>query len=100
MTLITCPDCQGVLWEISDSRPRRFRCHTGHAYSLQTLAYLQATRADEALWKALRALHERESLLRDIAAATPDSDEAGRLHAEAEHLSRHALQLQNMIAAE
>jgi two-component system chemotaxis response regulator CheB len=29
---LTCPDCGGGLWEMNDTRPLRYRCHTGHAY--------------------------------------------------------------------
>lgn len=32
-----CPDCHGGLWEIADAQPRRFRCHTGHAFTIRTL---------------------------------------------------------------
>ncbi len=35
---ITCPDCNGVLFELRDQHPRRYRCHTGHAYTAGTLA--------------------------------------------------------------
>jgi two-component system chemotaxis response regulator CheB len=28
-SVMTCPECQGVLWEM-DSAPLRYRCHTGH----------------------------------------------------------------------
>ena len=97
---LVCPECNGVLWEILDAQPKRYRCHTGHAYTIQTLSYLQATRIDEALWNALRALHERETLLRDIAASHQDAEQARRLGEEAEHVSRHALQLQDIIAAQ
>ena len=60
---LSCPECGGVLWAIHDTRPRRFRCHTGHAYSISTLDHCQASHADEALWAALRAMHERHRLL-------------------------------------
>ena len=99
---ITCPDCNGVLWEINDSHPPRYRCHTGHAYTQRTLEHTQGTRTDEALWKALRALQEREALLGAMARACRarnDADEAQRLEAEAEHVKTHALQLQRIVAA-
>lgn len=60
---LSCPECGGVLWEIDGSRPKRFRCHTGHAYSITALDQSQASHADEALWSALRAMHERHRLL-------------------------------------
>lgn len=30
---LTCPDCGGGLWEIKESKPLRYRCHTGHAFT-------------------------------------------------------------------
>jgi two-component system chemotaxis response regulator CheB len=41
---ITCPDCGGVMWQLRDGHPLRFRCHTGHAFS-----GLALTTAEEAL---------------------------------------------------
>ncbi|NKF33698.1 chemotaxis protein CheB, partial [Pseudomonas sp. BGM005] len=35
-TAITCPDCHGVLSEVRGSRPLRFRCQIGHAYTAET----------------------------------------------------------------
>ncbi len=59
-----CPDCRGGLWEISGVQPKRYRCHTGHGYTLRTLLHAQAKATDEATWGALRALQEQELLLR------------------------------------
>jgi two-component system chemotaxis response regulator CheB len=39
-SLFTCPDCGDVLFELDDKRPVRFRCHTGHAFSLRSLVDL------------------------------------------------------------
>lgn len=61
-----CPDCSGGLWEISGVQPRRYRCHTGHAYTLRTLQHAQHQATDEAMWGALRALQEKEILLRTV----------------------------------
>ena len=62
-TELVCPECGGVLWEIRDAKPKRFRCHTGHAYSMLSLDNCQAGHADEAIWTALRAMHERHRVL-------------------------------------
>jgi two-component system chemotaxis response regulator CheB len=63
-----CPDCQGTLWELRDARPTRYRCHTGHAFSLRSLTGAQEEKTDEALWSAIRALQEKEALVRKVAA--------------------------------
>ena len=63
----SCPDCGGVMFELDDKRPLRFRCHTGHAYSMLSLAARQEEIADQALWSALRAMQEKEAGLRRMA---------------------------------
>ena len=63
----TCPDCGGVLFELNDKRPVRMRCHTGHAFSLRSLAWLQKEVSDAALWASLRVLQEKEAVLRRLA---------------------------------
>ena len=68
-TELTCPDCGGVLSEIEEGSITRFRCHTGHAYSAQTLSDGTDERIDELLWQALRATDERTLILRRQAAA-------------------------------
>lgn len=63
----TCPDCGGVLFELDDQRQLRYRCHTGHAFSMRSLAYQQETVSDAALWTSLRVLQEKEAVLRRLA---------------------------------
>jgi two-component system, chemotaxis family, protein-glutamate methylesterase/glutaminase len=70
-----CPDCHGSLWELKDVLPPRYRCHTGHAYTLRTLQHAQSVGTDEALWNALRALQEQKLLLdKCVAAGAPGID--------------------------
>lgn len=61
-----CPDCHGALWEVLGAPPRRFRCHTGHAFTIRTLQDTLATTSDKSLWSARRALQERLLLLREM----------------------------------
>ncbi|MDX2231373.1 MAG: chemotaxis protein CheB [Leptolyngbyaceae cyanobacterium bins.349] len=58
---LTCPECGGVMWELDDPL-LRFRCHTGHAYSLDSLLSEQADEVERALWSAVRVLEEKVSL--------------------------------------
>ncbi|HKY05942.1 MAG TPA: chemotaxis protein CheB, partial [Blastocatellia bacterium] len=63
----TCPECNGVLWEIDDEGLLRFRCRVGHAYSSESLLAGQFDVVESALWAALRALEENISLSSRVA---------------------------------
>jgi two-component system chemotaxis response regulator CheB len=63
---LTCPECQGALWEIHDDDLLRFRCHVGHALSAESLSDGQAERLEVALWSAVRALEEQMILAKRI----------------------------------
>ena len=67
-SIFSCPECGGVLQEIREGEPLRYRCQVGHAYTAKTLADGQADRLEEALWSALRMLEERANLDRRIVA--------------------------------
>ncbi|HVE54861.1 MAG TPA: chemotaxis protein CheB [Ramlibacter sp.] len=86
---LTCPDCGGTLWEMKSAKPLRFRCHTGHAYTVTSLRRSQQVASEEALRHGVRALREREFLLRrvaSIAAATGDTAQAEAGLAQADRL--------------
>ena len=63
---LTCPDCHGALWEISDKDLLRYRCHVGHAFSADSLSNGQAEMLEVALWSAVRALEEQMILAKRI----------------------------------
>jgi two-component system chemotaxis response regulator CheB len=73
---LTCPGCGGVLSEVKEARPMRFRCQVGHAYTADALAKEQEGQVDEALRVALRIIEERAELVRRMAA---DGRRSGRL---------------------
>jgi two-component system chemotaxis response regulator CheB len=59
-----CPECHGVLREISDGDEPRYRCHTGHAYTKAAFLSENTETVEAALWSAIRALEERIRMLR------------------------------------
>lgn len=63
-----CPHCSGVLWEIEDGPLIRFRCHTGHGYTMQSLSAAQEEALDKGLFDTLRAHRGRAALLRQMIA--------------------------------
>jgi two-component system chemotaxis response regulator CheB len=66
-----CPECHGVLLEMEDGVPTRFRCHTGHAYTLESLLSEMDEAIEDSLWNAIRALEESVMLIRDRAGDEP-----------------------------
>jgi len=67
-----CPDCGGVLNEIEDGKMVRFRCQVGHAFAPEALDRSQRLHVETALWAAVRALEERATLARRLAARARD----------------------------
>jgi two-component system chemotaxis response regulator CheB len=67
VSVFTCPECSGTLWEHEESGVLRFRCRVGHVYSPDSMLAAQTDSVDRALWIALRALEERAALTRRLA---------------------------------
>jgi two-component system chemotaxis response regulator CheB len=68
----TCPSCRGALWELEEGGHLRYRCHTGHAYSQQSLLIDQTSAMEESLYTALRAVEEKAAALRRLAERWPE----------------------------
>jgi two-component system, chemotaxis family, protein-glutamate methylesterase/glutaminase len=86
----TCPECHGVLTMLREGRMIRFRCHTGHAFSSDTLLASSSEELEARLWDAVRAADESMILLNRLggefaragntAAAEKCFDKARELH--------------------
>lgn len=63
---LTCPDCQGIMWEIDEDELVRFRCHVGHSYATELMSLAMDENLRRALASALRALEERVALARKL----------------------------------
>ena len=61
-SVLTCPDCNGVMWEIDDHELSHYRCHVGHAYGAEMMNLALDDNVRRALGSALRALEERIAL--------------------------------------
>jgi two-component system chemotaxis response regulator CheB len=69
----TCPTCRGALWELDEGGHLRYRCHTGHAFSQESLQVDQTIAIEEGLYNALRAVEEKAAALRRLADRWPDN---------------------------
>ena len=96
----TCPECGGNLWTINGSNPERFRCHTGHAYTAESLLQHQNESTEQAVWAAVRALHERYTLLKRLADGARKNgfeQQAQEYEASAAITAEHAESLRQLI---
>lgn len=95
---IACPDCNGVLLKLKDGRQIRFRCHTGHAYSPDTLLAAITEQLEKALWNSVRIGDESLMLLSytaDELAGAGHNEIAGVYRQKAEEMRRRIEQIRN-----
>jgi two-component system chemotaxis response regulator CheB len=92
---LTCPECRGAIWEIRRAGPLRYRCHTGHAFTARTLAALQGGEVEDAVWAAVRALHEQEQLFRQLHEKSQASQDEYLI--KAEQAREHAQLLRDLV---
>ncbi len=99
---LMCPDCGGGLWEVKDARPTRYRCHTGHAFTMRTLAHTMNEETERALQRAIRSFQEQAILLRKAAraqSAEGEIEQARLLEAAGDTAEDHARTLRAMVEA-
>lgn len=63
LTSFTCPHCHGVLTQLKEGKLVRFRCHTGHSFTMSALLAEVTNTAEDAIWNAIRNLQENTMLL-------------------------------------
>lgn len=83
----TCPDCHGSLVLIEEGPIKRYRCHTGHAYSPRALHDSGIEQVEKSVWSTVAHLEELEVLLAEMeqtlrAAGDEEGANAHRLQQE------------------
>lgn len=92
-SVLTCPDCGGVMWELKEGALSRYRCHLGHAYGEEVMMVGIDDNLKYALSTALRALNERAAIirkLRDQAHEDGRAELAGSWSLKAQEFQREA----------
>ena len=70
LTIYTCPECGGTLFQNGNGDGLMFRCHVGHVYAPEVLLGQKAEELEGALWACVRMLTEKATLTRQLAART------------------------------
>lgn len=65
-TPFTCPECHGALIRLKEGAGDRFRCHTGHAFTMSALLAGLTQVNEEKLWEAMRGFEEAVMLLEQL----------------------------------
>lgn len=66
LTPFTCPECHGVLSRLQNENIVRYRCHTGHAYSVDALMAALTEKIEDYLYNAIRGIDESIFLLNHL----------------------------------
>ena len=96
----SCPDCGGTLWELDELGLIRFRCRTGHAYSVNTLLAKQSEAVEDTLWVALRALEEKAALAERMtqrARQRQQNYSAKRFRKQEQEVRQHAAVIRQLL---
>lgn len=104
---LSCPECNGPLWEIADGDLLRYRCHTGHAYNADVLLAAKSEETERLLWNILRDYQQHAELVRRMAAREHEKrhdktaawlEERGRVTDEKAHLIGRLIEKVDKVA--
>ncbi|MFL5735505.1 MAG: chemotaxis protein CheB [Chloroflexia bacterium] len=92
ITIFTCPDCGGTLWQLELGNLVRFQCHVGHAWSPEVVLAQKSEQVEATLWAAARLLTEKAIMTRQFARQVQqngDSEGAQRITEQADLDDEH-----------
>jgi two-component system chemotaxis response regulator CheB len=100
VSVFTCPECGGSLWQVNEEMLLQFRCHVGHVYNGETLLEDQASALEAALWTAVRTFKERRLLAEQLAQQEKlrgDALAAARFQEQADQAARYGELIQQYV---
>jgi two-component system chemotaxis response regulator CheB len=100
VSVYTCPECGGALWQVNQKGLSLFRCHIGHAYNGETLLAEQSERLEAALSTAVRTFREKSVLSHQLAAqerAKGGAAVAARFEEQAAQVEEYANLIQKHV---
>ncbi|HEU4470631.1 MAG TPA: chemotaxis protein CheB [Flavisolibacter sp.] len=102
-TPYTCPECGGVLFRHDQDSILKFKCHTGHSYTVRDLLKEQSSELEASIWVAVRSLEQRKDLLLSLGekyARSGINQFADDYHQKAEKLEQHIRHLKAILSSD
>ncbi len=99
-TPLTCPECHGGLTQFEEGKLVRFRCHTGHAHTAESLLASVTDNVEKSMWEVMRGLEETRILLEKMAdqmETARDGHHANSYRQRAEQMQSKAIRVQQLI---
>jgi two-component system, chemotaxis family, protein-glutamate methylesterase/glutaminase len=99
-SIFACPECHGVLLQLKEGSRVRFRCHTGHAYSVASLLAAVDEGIEDSMWNAIRALEEGQLLLSRMVEhlrTSHDNVDAANLTTRAAEAKRQSDEIRKLV---
>jgi two-component system chemotaxis response regulator CheB len=100
VSVFSCPECGGCLWQVNEADLVRFRCHVGHVYNGEAMFAEQSGILEAALWTAVRIFKERHLLALQLAAqevARGNRNAAARFEERAQQAERYSDLIQRYV---
>jgi two-component system, chemotaxis family, protein-glutamate methylesterase/glutaminase len=97
---LTCPECAGALSMLRDGNLTRYRCHTGHAFTHNSLLASASKSMEANMWKAVKSFEEMIILLQDSArqlTATGNTTRSEEYKRQAEYTKKRSAELRRLI---
>jgi two-component system chemotaxis response regulator CheB len=96
VSVLSCPQCGGVMWQTAERRLAEFRCHVGHSFEGEALLGELTAYTESEAWSLVRALQEQAILARELASLARRRDDAAGV-ARLERLAQEADQRREVV---
>ena len=97
---LACPECHGALTQFEEGNLIRFRCHTGHAHTADSLLASIKDNVEKSMWEVMRGIEESNLLLQRMSSKMKLSGQlqtAEEFIAQARILQQQAVEVQKII---
>ena len=97
---LACPECHGALTQFQEGNLLRYRCHTGHAHTADSLLASIKDNVEKSMWEVMRGIEESNILLSRMSEkmkADGQIKDAEQYSIQAQVLQQQAVEMQRII---